>query len=300
MLESYSPYQLLTLNHPLLTRELAQIGWEHDPLHLAYFSFEVSAGLLGLQLVMVGLISCGLGFILMQPNPRDMPFVVLLLLAMLHIGVSVGADVYTLYTTIQLWQSRSQREHWDALRLTLPTDTALIEMYAGLAELKAWRALYADTTLRFSLSIIMGMAAVAAALLFFQITGVADTGSERIVVLSGAIALLTALAFVYTRAPLWRFRATVMFGLLVAESSHDVISALFAGLAGVVALRLFVIAVLLAVLQLALMWRSVAAGVLVSGLLIGVAAGIYWLTRPVYRRLRGWSQRRLALRMVDQ
>jgi len=300
MLESYSPYQSLTIKHPLLTRELNQIRWAHDPSHLTYFSFEVGAGLLGLQMVMVGLVSCALSAFVTQTNSADLPFAVLLLLVFLHVGVSVGTDVYTLYNAIQLWQSRSHREHWDALRLTIPTDNALIEMYAGLAELKAWRALYADTTLRFSLSILMGMTAAAVVLVFFQITGIADTTTERVSTLIGIIAVLIAFAFTYARAPLWRFRATVMFGLLVAESSHDLTAALFAGLAGVLALRLIVIAVMLAVLQIVLMGRSFVEGLLTCGLLIGVAACAYWLTRPAYTRLRIWLQHRLALRMLDQ
>ena len=300
MLEVYSPYQLFTLTHPLLTRELARLGWDHDPSHLAYFSFEVGAGLLGLQMVMVGLISCGLGWLFVQTTSANVPFVVMLLLALLHIGVSIATDVYALFNAIQLWQSRRQGEHWDALRLTLPTDTTLIEMYAGLAELKAWRALSADTTLRFSLSILMGMSAAAAMLVFFQITGIADTTTERVSALIGGIALLTAFTFVYTRAPLWRFRTTVMFGLLVAESSRDLNTALFAGLAGVLALRLIVIAAMLTVLQIVLIGHTWVNGLLVGGLLIGVAAAAYWLTRPAYMRLRSWLQQRLTLRMLDQ
>jgi hypothetical protein len=91
-----------------------------------------------------------------------------------------------------------------------------------------------------------------------------------------------------------------MLGLLVAESSHDMTAAIFAGLAGVLALRLMVIAAMLAVLQIALMAHAVADGLLVSGLLVGMAASAYWLTRPAYVRLRDWLQQRLVLRMRDQ
>ena len=290
MLDLYNPYGLIARHNVLFRRELRLLRRKPHPQRIQQIDFRSLGWLVAVQVILfVGLICAYEGGSLAP----------LLIIIGLQVAISVGADCFTLLGTIFLWHSRRQRELWDALRLSALDETELVTTFAAVAELRSWRALQIDSTQRVTLTAIAFVAAAGMAFSLPVAFGSSKVASWEMlftqVILIGFALMQGSL---YIRAPLWRFRTTVMLGICVAELSTDTITALFMGIALIFGLRL---AGALGVLLLAALYAyATGAGILLFGvLMLCLTELLHPLTRRLYAGLRGWSTR-LTVRHLFQ
>lgn len=288
MLDLYSPYERIQWRNPLFQRELRLLRWKPHPQLIRQINFRTLGWLVALQIVLflVTIFTFEVGSLF--------PLAIILGVQIL---ISMGADCYTLLGTIYLWQSRRQRELWDALRLTNFDEMELVTILSALAELRSWLALQIDSTQRVALTAIAFIAAggMLCTLPTNALTAAWDVFFMRITL----IAFVFMQGVLYLRAPLWRYRTTVMLGVWVAEITRETITALFTGIAVVFGLRLTVI---FGVLTLAALYsRSTGGGsVLFSIVMICLTGLLPPVTWRLYAGLHAWAARQTIRHMFQQ
>jgi hypothetical protein len=275
MLDQYSPYR--SQRNALFRREIRQFQRLPHPQQMRQIDFRALGWLVAVQVIVFLAVICAL------PGGSIVPLAIII---GLQIAISVGADFYTLFIAISLWHARRHDELWDALRLTMLDEEELIDTVAALVELRAWRALQIDSTQRVTLTGIAFMMVAGMVCMLPLTFNTEHYGSlELIFVQFALIAFALIQGSLYLRAPLWRFRATVMIGFWVAEMMQDVIGAMFAGIAVIVGLRLAVSIGLMGLI--ALYYTMLGGGFLLFGLIVLVLAGVmHPLARQFYARLR--------------
>jgi hypothetical protein len=302
VLESYSPYSLVPRSNPIFERERRGLTWQASD-KLPLFSTN---GLYLIVAVGVGLYILS-GVLAREPvwhsTGRTLPILIGLYLLM-QVLVSVAADIYIIVQSINVWQARHQHGEWDIVRLTPVDEEALIHTYRALIQLRVWRVVQIETTLRLALpgvlvfvialgSWILPILLLVVAAMIFDVSGL------------GTVALFTALGYfagqlgvAYLREPIWRLRVISAMSMWSAARFADPTTALLSATASVLGLRLFPLAVLFGIYAVATTLLGLPIGVFASGALAalwigGFGAILNRASRAFYVRLGDFYARRV-------
>jgi hypothetical protein len=277
LLESYSPFSLLSRPNPIFERERRQLAWsEADTLPLFSTTGLYMIGAAGVTLFVVS------NMLSHEPAWNSAGRTIPLLIGvyfLLQVVVSFAADLYIIIQTINLWQGRNQQGQWDIVRLTPVDEEALIHTYRALIQLRVWRSVQIETTLRLALpGVIVFVVALGSWLLPILLLIVAATIFD----LSGlgTVALFTALGYflgqlgiAYLREPIWRLRVITAMSLWSAARFSEPTIALLHAAANALGMRLLPVVVLLGIYAVASVLLTLPIGIFASGVLTALWIG---------------------------
>jgi hypothetical protein len=306
VLETYTPYSLLTRPNPIFERERATLRLSPAEERLPHFSFT------GLYLIgLVGVAALiGVPWLLRNPRLESLGAWLPLLCAVylvLQWLVSLGADGYVIVQSINQWQLRQQREHWDVVRLTPVGESAVVHAFRALIELRVWRTVQIETTMRLVLPGLPILAVVLGSwvlpiLLALVLVVAFDIGEGL-----GTVALLVALGYflgqlgiAYLREPVWRMRTVTALSMWAAARFAEPPLALLSAVCGTLLLRLVPALLLAAVYQIALLLLALPIGDLWAGMAAAAWIGAVGVAlTPGARLLHGRLTDVFTQRVID-
>ena len=222
MYDNYSPLDLLKrpFSSPIFKYEVKQLRWspEFEDVRSAdwVFTWKVFGFQIALVIVLVGLrpywtLANALLFAVMPIIVLLGPFI-----------FTVIVDFRTVLVSISFWHAHTYANGLDLLRLTMHTDTDLLNMLRAIAELTVWRGMRWEMALR-------GFVAIGG------IAGIVLYALEPVARFSNfinfwAITLIPLwiirMSMLYLREPLWRMRTLVALSIAVAAYIPDTNAAL--------------------------------------------------------------------------
>ncbi|MBX3086804.1 MAG: hypothetical protein KF716_34545 [Anaerolineae bacterium] len=277
MLETYSPYSLLTRPNPIFERERRGLTWQPSetlPLFSTTGLYVIAATGVVLFLA-AGMLSREPGW---NSTGRILPLLMGIYLVM-QVVVSFLADLYIIVQGINVWQARHQHGQWDIVRLTPVDEEALIHTYRALIELRVWRVAQIETTLRLALpGVVVFVVALGSWLLPIVLLVIAATIFD--VAGLGTVALFTALGYflgqlgvAYLREPIWRMRIITAMSMWSAARFADPTAALLNASAYALGWRLLPVVALLGIYAVASALLTLPIGTFASGVLTAVWVG---------------------------
>ena len=231
----YKPLEELERVHAVINRELDLPSRLREVEQLPLYGAEW----VGLASALHVMAIIGLSWWLCVRDTTSNPLPSLLVLIIPNLVISMGADVYAGMRIISLWHSHSQHTMWDSVRLTMPSDHHLLKTYEALGNIRTWRALQIDMSMRSLPAVLLAMIGgmlLMAVLVFGVIMQISRWREFIWMAVLGVLCI--RLATLYVRDPLWRFRTNTMWSLLCAAQFQDTVTALITCIGGSLGLRM--------------------------------------------------------------
>jgi hypothetical protein len=253
---------LMNLANPIVRVEKSRVRWLGNPAKLRRFQW------LALTLPFVAALTWWLGSIYLFASAQGhakfdaytdfSKTLEILLIGTLGISVlaALVVDFYSLIVTIASISHEAQRGHLDLLRLTAITPTDYADSKFAIGEMRAWRPLVIEIAVRV-LTVVLTIAAMSFSPYYsygwsssgygIQITPLISQLHQGLVraPLKTIFDLLMIGMFIvlYIAEPLCRMRVLVAVGLAISTRLHNITMASLVGVAFVVGLHMFQIAV---------------------------------------------------------
>lgn len=158
------------------------------------------------------------------------------------IGVMLTADVAYVFTTVTHLGAEMRSGQWDLLRLTALKAEAILDAKYNGAQLRTWRILMVEISLRLFTVLLIALLALMQA-----ITHIMLRFPDGILTICLLVFVLSGVSVVYIREPWWRMRAVVALSLAISASIRQESYAVLAALSALIAIRLTQAALLVGV-----------------------------------------------------
>jgi hypothetical protein len=298
-----NPYPDIRPDHPVLVRELRQMGWlERAGSPWRYVARRT---LIIVTLVMV-VFAAWMLFHWLRPARiysswwfSEAALNYLIIVGGLSLVASLPTDYASLTAALNSINGDTVTGTWDLLRLTEIREGELVLAKHAGAQLRAWRSMASVIGLRVAVALITVI------LFAHEYAGGTDRfGFEADAPLSYLvfnIVPFTVLFGIYIFEPLWRMRAVTALGLVVSSRSTDAAASALSGLGVLLAFWLVQLIVVAAVfVGTSVLFFSIAlfgVGALCAPLvmLLVIFATVYGF----YSILKTWSLRQVARRVVS-
>jgi hypothetical protein len=290
MYDNYSPLDLLhkPFSNAIFLHEINRLKWspEFEDIRNADWIFVWKV--LGLQLgVLLALmwLSSYRAF-----APLAVPFFTVLVPVIVLFGplvYTIAIDLRAVLLCVTFWHARTQADGLDLVRLTAPTDEALLTVLQVAGELNVWRGMRWEMALR-GFDTIGGVATCVAFGIYLS-TYLLLTSSDDVHYYDNAVVVLLAiwairLLLMYIREPLWRMRTLVALSITVASRIPETNAAILTASAAALFLKLMQLAGAAALFMITLAFTQTADGQEVPYQAISIwLIGSGLLTTPLVR-----------------